>query len=46
MTNTPQELEKDIDFSMHNQNGEQNISELDGKFVLLEFWACGHFSLT
>lgn len=40
ITKAPQIGEKYIDFSMSNQNGEQNqLSELDGKYVLLEFWA-------
>lgn len=37
---TPQIGEKYVDFSMDNENGEQEkLSELDGKYILLEFWA-------
>ena len=37
---TPNIGEKYVDFSTDNQNGEQKkLSELDGKYVLLEFWA-------
>uniref|UniRef100_UPI00404BA129 redoxin domain-containing protein n=1 Tax=Gelidibacter sp. TaxID=2018083 RepID=UPI00404BA129 len=37
---TPQIGEKYVDFSMNNQNGiQKKLSELDGKYVLVEFWA-------
>jgi peroxiredoxin len=37
---TPQIGEKYVDFSMNNPNGKQEkLSELDGKYILLEFWA-------
>ncbi|WCO03492.1 TlpA disulfide reductase family protein [Psychroserpens ponticola] len=40
ITKTPQIGEKYVDFSMNNQNGiQKQLSELDGKYVLLEFWA-------
>ena len=36
----PQIGEKYADFSMNNTKGEQEkLSELDGKYILLEFWA-------
>lgn len=36
----PQIGEKYVDFTMNNQNGEQKkLSELNGKYILLEFWA-------
>jgi thiol-disulfide isomerase/thioredoxin len=37
---TPQIGEKYVDFSMINQNGiQKKLSELEGKYVLVEFWA-------
>lgn len=37
---TPQKGEKYVDFSMNNQNGlQKKLSDLDGKYVLIEFWA-------
>jgi len=37
---TPKIGEKYFDFSMNNQKGEEKkLSELDGKVILLEFWA-------
>jgi peroxiredoxin len=38
--NTPQIGERYTDFTMNNPNGEQEkLSELEGKYILLEFWA-------